>query len=236
MILPTLLVIFSGAFQQAITGFGFGVFAISLLPLFMQMRQATALLSVLSVAMNLRLAIQYRRNVDWKLMLPVIFAGFIGQTISINFLFTLEEGVLKKLLGILLIAFAIFFAYFRQRLKYRQRLSTSLIIGFLSGLLNTFNIGGPPTVFYYYMVTKDKDSYLACLQYTFLITSLYGMALHIYRGNITVETLQYSLLGLLVILPAAWLGGKLFKHCSQEKVGTLVYGSIALLGVMQFVI
>ena len=223
-----LMVVFGGAVQQSITGFGFGIFAISLLPLFMGVRMATAVLSILSVAMNLQLTARYRRNVDWGLLLPTV-------VVSIQLLFSLSERALRNILGILLIAFALFFALARQRLKLKRQMGTSLAVGLLSGLLNIFNVGGPPTVLYYYLVARDKERYLGTLQCTFLITSLYGLGLHLMRRNITIVSLQYSALGMLAMIPGAWLGGRLFKICSREKVGVLIYTSIALLGMLQLV-
>lgn len=230
-----LMVVFGGAVQQSITGFGFGIFAISLLPLFMGVRMATAVLSILSVAMNLQLTARYRRNVDWGLLLPTVVASFAGQTVSIQLLFSLSERALRNILGILLIAFALFFALARQRLKLKRQMGTSLAVGLLSGLLNIFNVGGPPTVLYYYLVARDKERYLGTLQCTFLITSLYGLGLHLMRRNITIVSLQYSALGMLAMIPGTWLGGRLFKICSREKVGVLIYTSIALLGMLQLV-
>lgn len=226
----------AAAFVQCLTGFGFGIFAAALLPFIMPFKSSVAVLAMLSVAVNFELGIQVVKRVRWKLLIPVVLCSFAAQTVGARLLFSVEEALLSKVLGVVLIGLAIFFAFFRDRISIRGSAKNGIIAGLIGGVLNTFNVGGPPIVIYYLKTCNDKEEYLATVQATFFITSVYNFILHVLWGNVTSETLWYGAVGLCVVIPVIFLGFRVFKRISQRLLNLLVYGMIGVMGVIQIVV
>lgn len=235
MMIPFICILGAAAFGQCLTGFGFGIFAIAFLPMIMPFKKAVAILALLSVAVNFQLGIRVAKYVRWKLLIPVVLCSFLAQTAGTKVLFSVNEKVLSKALGVVLIGLAIFFAFFRERISIMGSAKNGIIAGLIGGFLNTFNVGGPPIVLYYLKACKDNTEYLATVQATFLITSLYNFILHLLWGNVTAEVWKYSAIGLIVVVPVIFLGFRVFKKISQKMLNWFVYGMIGIMGVVQLV-
>ncbi|MDO5422426.1 MAG: sulfite exporter TauE/SafE family protein [Eubacteriales bacterium] len=225
----------AAAFVQCLTGFGFGIFAAALLPLIMPFKNAVAILAILSVAVNFQLGIRVVRRVQWKVLFPVVLCSFVAQTVGAKLLFSADEEVLSTVLGLVLIGLAVFFAFLKERISIQASVRNGILAGLCGGILNTFNVGGPPIVIYYLKACGDKEEYLATVQATFFITSVYNCFLHILWGNVTAEILWYAAVGLLVVIPVIFLGFRVFQKISRSQLNVLVYGMIAAMGVIQIV-
>lgn len=157
-----------GGLIQGVSGFGFGIFAMTIFPSILPYLFGVGLSSLISLVGMTGLLIRYRRYIHWQyLPVPVVFY-MIFSTIAINLSTRLEADWLKTYLGLFLIVLAVYFAFFGGKIKIKPNILTAFIVSALSGTLSgLFSIGGPPMVIYYLAITKSKEEYLGTLQ-TFL--------------------------------------------------------------------
>lgn len=227
------LIVLLGAVVQSVTGFGFGIFVVSLLPLLLPLQQTVAILVVLSIVMNFQLAWKLRAHVEWKTMLPTLLSGILFQSLCVPLLFLVDAGILRRILGAVLIGFALFFAFVKERIRLKKSPANAVIAGGLTGLFNTFNIGGPPTVLYYFYVCQDNEAYLATTQMTFLISSVCNCASHLAYGNLNASVFLYAALGVAAVLPGTYLGYRIFQRLNKEILGKAIYLLIGAMGLLQ---
>lgn len=227
------VIVLLGAVVQSVTGFGFGIFVVSLLPLLMPLQQTVAILALLTIFMNFQLAWKLRRCVEWKTMLPVLLSSILLQTLCVRLLFTVDAAILRRVLGMVLLGFAVFFAFIKQRIALRKTLPNAIAAGSLTGVFNTFSIGGPPTVLYYYFVCRDNDAYLATTQMTFFIASICNSIVHASYGNLNRTVFLYAALGIAAVLPGVWLGYRIFRKLNKNILGISICVLIGAMGLLQ---
>ena len=92
-------------------------------------------------------SVRYRKNVDFKTVLPMICASLIFVPIAVYFSVLVSGGMLKILLGIVLIALSIYFIFFNAHIKIKPTCLNGILAGSLGGTLSgLFSTGGPPAV------------------------------------------------------------------------------------------
>ena len=112
------------------------IFVVSLLPLLLPLQQTVAILVVLSIVMNFQLAWKLRAHVEWKTMLPTLLSGILFQSLCVPLLFLVDAGILRRILGAVLIGFALFFAFVKERIRLKKSPANAVIAGGLTGLFN----------------------------------------------------------------------------------------------------
>lgn len=231
-----LLIMLSGGVLQSVTGFGLSVYAICLLPLLMPMQQAVVVVSMMSAVVSIQILWKLYRRVNIRVAFPAVAASLITQAAGFFLLVTVEEGILKKVLGIVLILLAAYNILFAGRIHIKACTRNGVIAGMISGILTgMFNVGGPPLVMYYLAACEDKEEYTATLQASFIINIAVGLLMHALKGNITPETLSYGALGMVAILPGVWLGMKIFHRLDRKMLSRVVYIFLGVMGVLQLV-
>ncbi|MDF2803236.1 MAG: hypothetical protein K0S61_3139, partial [Anaerocolumna sp.] len=82
----------------------------------------------------------------------------------------------------------------------------------------------------------DKNDYNKNMQVTFVIVNIILLVLHIRRGNITIETLEYSSLALIVLFISTWIGLKVFKRISKSLLTKITIVFLLIAGIMKLVL
>jgi len=140
----SLAVLFAGSCLQGMTGFGYSLFCLPLLGLFMPVREAVPILSATSILLNVLVLHGSRRSLRLRWLLPLLAAGIVGTPLGVWLLGSLDETVLRTWIGILVILSAVaLLSGFRARLV---REGPAMVpVGLVSGLLNgAASFSGPP--------------------------------------------------------------------------------------------
>ena len=143
----------------------------------------------------------------------------------------LELGVMKMIFSLFLIALALYFIFFSQKIRLEANLQTVLVCASLAGAANGFfGIGGPPMALYFLAVTKEKEEYIGTTQTYFLLTSVYTTIIRIMSGVFDRELLLLALPGIAAILIGEWIGGRIVDKISYDKMTKLIYffGSVSV--------
>src|SRR5262245_12195263 len=132
-------------FVQDLTGFGFGLVSMSLLPAIMDLRQAAALATFYGLLVTIGTFLRYYKDYNWRLGLPFLISMCIGVPIGVYFLQKSPDKLLIKSLGLFMVVFAVREFFFKVEPKSIHP-TLSVPFGLFSGSLSgAFNLGGIPT-------------------------------------------------------------------------------------------
>ena len=173
MYILTALVAFAGSFVQSSSGFGYAIICMAIWPMFMPFYTASILEAIAAFFMVIYIAVRLWKFIDWKLLLPPVIMATVTSFLGVNTLMALDEDVLSKIMGTVLLILAVYFIFFSSKVHLKASLVSGLAAGAISGFCGgLFNIGGPPMVAYFLSVTDDKEKYNATLQMFFTINTI----------------------------------------------------------------
>ena len=118
LVIAILLLSIGASFVQRTTGFGFGIFIMTMLPFFLPTYgEATTLSGLLAITTSAVIVWRMRGYVTWKRLWPILLTFIVISTIAIFALTRIEDHILKRILGVALIVISIYFALFSQKIK-----------------------------------------------------------------------------------------------------------------------
>lgn len=223
-----------GAFIMRTTGFGFGIFVMTVLPFLLpSYGEATMLSGLFAMTLAVVVFIQKRRFITWRRFLPILLTSMVVSAIAIFSLGRFEEHELRRILGVTLIVVSIYFAAFSRRIHLPPTLTTQISMGTLSGLMGGFfSMQGPPGVLYLIKAEPDKDHYLADIQAFFLMGNIVMALARIQAGYCTMAVGQGYLFGIVGVAIGAAIGTWVFKHIPNRWFRYVVYAYIGISGII----
>ena len=233
----TALVCSGGAFVQRVTGFGMGIFAMLFLPYFLpSYGMSVAVMGMVSSVGATYNALHHRKNVRLKLMLPLVGAAMVVIPMAVYLSASLPQGVLKRLLGAVLVVLSIWFLFFSKRVHLKPTLPNGLAAGAVAGLLNgLYNAGGPPAVLYLIHATSDKSVYFATIQAFFAATNTFSTINRALNGLINGQVLLLAAAAMVGWGAGNTLGSRVFEKLDADRLRTIVYYGMIISGVLMIV-
>ena len=226
-----LAVLFLATFIRSALGFGEALIAVPLLALSMPVQVAAPLAVLVSITVAVVVVIQ-----DWR-QCPFSQRGlagafhFVRHTPGLLLLKTVPESIVKSMLGVFIIAFALYSLAGRKPELHNDRLAP--LFGFTAGILGgAYGMNGPPLVVYGVLRRWQPAQFRATLQGYFLIASMVGMAGYAVTGLWTRTVSDYFLLSLPLALIAIFLGHAVHRRLSSSRFLICVNVGLALIGVL----
>ena len=222
------------SFVQRTTGFGFGIFIMTMLPFFLPTYgEATTLSGLLAITTSAVIVWRLREHVIWKRLWTILLTFIIVSTIAIFALKRIEDHILRQILGVALIGISIYFALFSQKIKLPTTKKVQVGAGTLCGLMGGyFGMQGPPAVLYFIQSEPSKEHYMAMTQTYFLIGNVMMTFVRAYNGFFTTTVLTDYCFGLGGVIIGTTLGAYVFKHIPNRFFRYIVYAYIAVSGVV----
>ncbi|NQT93638.1 MAG: sulfite exporter TauE/SafE family protein [Lentisphaerae bacterium] len=225
------------AFFQGFSGFGFAIFGISFLSLFMPLRGADQIVYVLASVSCWTLFLRLRRRMEWK-RLPYIAVGLvIGVPIGVWLGPLIDEAMGKRLVGLFIMGVSLPRLLNAHRVHEPQDLKPGwpeIVAGTGGGLLSGWvNMSGPPLVYWAHRrLTPDHArAILACA---------FVMASFIKGVTLTARSLWIgdAILAGAIAAPAAfagtWLGDRMAKRTRPEAFARRIWILFLSLGALLF--
>lgn len=221
------------SFIQRVSGFGFGIFIMSILPLLMpSYGEATTLSGILSALQSLYVLINIWKYTKWKQLLPILTAFLISSYIAIQFVTYVSDTHLKQVLGGVLITLSIYFLFVSERINIRPTVSMQLSMGTLSGVLGgLFAMQGPPAVLYFVASEREKISYLAMTQGYFFIGNIAMTLFRAQEGYLTSDVGIATIYASAGIIIGTLIGKSVFEKISTTILRKIVYAYMAISGL-----
>ena len=216
-VLIAALIVFGAFIVRGTSGFGAGMVAIPLLVFVIPIHTAVPMMGLIAFILFIFLSIRDRREVVWdelKILVPVTILGVIAGALLFKHL---DSAVLLRLLGVFIMAFAVYVLavqYFGlPQVRCSRRWAAP--VGFLGAAGDTMFGGGGGTLVVIHMhmrgiSTVQFRATVVVLWFFEMIARLAGYAL---SGYYTVSTLLFA----AVMLPLVWAGTLL-----GERIGNRI--------------
>lgn len=231
-----LLIVFctGASFVQRVSGFGFGIFIMTMLPHLMpSYGEATALSGMLSAAQSLYVLVGIYRLIDWKRVLPIMITFLVVSFFAVQYVSISTDTHLKHLLGVILLVMSVYFLIISERIRLRPTMTMQISMGTLSGLMGgLFAMQGPPAVLYFVATESDKMRYLAMTQAYFFIGNVFMTGYRAQCGFCTPIVLRCWLYALVGVVIGSWLGRKVFDKIPSPTLRKVIYAYMAVSGVL----
>ena len=233
MIIEIFLLSIGASFVQRTTGFGFGIFIMTMLPAIMSSHgEATTLSGILAMTTSLIIVIQKYRFIVWRRLLPILLTFIVVSIGAIFVLKRMEYSILNMLLGITLVVVSIYFSFFSKRIKVKTTLPVQITAGTLSGLMGGFfGMQGPPAVLYFVNSEKDKEHYLAVTQTYFLVGNIMMTIARAYNGFFTTAVSMGYIYGITGVVIGNLIGAWVFRHITRSLLKYIIYAYIGISGL-----
>ena len=222
------------AFVKGVTGLGFSTTALPFLVYALGIKEALPLLIIPSIASNLivmRDAGQFRPTASRFRWLYLAVAP--GVVLGLSLLNWLDPIVSSAVLGIALILYCVI-AWLQPDFRIRRKTAKALEIpvGFITGLIN--GVTGSqvmPVLPFLLSLQLERNMFIQAINVSFTLSSLV-MAIGLWKlGLMTLQSVEVSLLGLIVVLIGVRLGSHVRRWLSPAAFRSAVLIILTVLGV-----
>jgi uncharacterized membrane protein YfcA len=178
----------AASFISGLSGFGFGLVAMALLPLLIGIKLANAFVSFCTLAIFTSLTIPLRKHISWRALVPLLVGTALGVPIGVYGLVNLPEGLLLKILAGFILSYVAFSLLTQNKNHFHMDRRWGYLAGFVGGLISgALSAGGPPVIMYCDSLNLGKKGFKATLQVYFVLMILYKIPLFYVTGLLTPE-------------------------------------------------
>ncbi len=218
-------------FVQGLTGFGFGMIAMGLLPLMIGLEQALAVATLAGLATTLTTTGLTLRHLHWPSTGALWFGTVVGVPLGFEALTAVPQVLVMRLLGLAMCGLIVFdLTTSRKDSATWPRWAgwcTGLVSGTLSG---AFNMGGPPLVAYVYGRPWPKEQQVATLSGLFLTGGIIRLGLLMWSGEVVDSSWTSTAWAVGPLLAAVVCGNRLLKRVPQKRLRMVVQIFLLALG------
>ncbi len=225
---------FAGAFIKGLTGLGFVSLCLPVIALFIKLEEAIPLVVLPSLLSNVIMIYQTGRLKQslrrfWLLYisaLPGIYAGVLILNMVGNY-------AAKIILGVVSIAYSLLLLLkieisIPEKNERILSVPVGLTNGFLNGLTGTQII---PMLPYLLSLKLDRNGMINAINLGFTLSIIVLLIIFGKFDLISLETLKYSIVGVIPVAAGIYLGGKLRHKISEERFKLAVLIILIIIGV-----
>ena len=216
---------------QTLTGFAFALIMMPLATMALGVRTAAPLVALTALTTYAVNCLRYRAWLNVKELWRLGLAAMAGVPVGVWMVAIVPESVVKLLLGIVLIGYAVFVLTRPNPLKPCSS-GWAYLAGFLSGSLGgAYNTSGPPLVIYASLRQWPKGEFRAGLQSLFLLSGALTVISHAVANHLTSPVLWLYVCTPPALLLGILVGARVDHYVDKERFRLLVVVLILLLGV-----
>ena len=229
------LALMAAGFVQGLTGFGFGLVTMSLLPMLLPrangVKEAAVISTLFSVLATITTFRRHYREYNWRLGLVFLICVSVGVPIGVFFLEKTSSAVLLKVLGTTMVLFAA-----REFLlgKETKSIPKPLVapLGLFSGTLSgAFNLGGVPTAAYAYSNPWSRGQIMAYLQVMILLSCALRIGFYGRFGYFQELSPLWLAAMIVPVYGAIWLGHVALKRVHPKHMRRGVFAFVGISGL-----
>ena len=228
--ISVIAVIFISTLVTSTLGFGLGLISMPLLAFFIDIKTATPLIAIVGTVMAFFIFIRNWKEVNFRSIWKLILACLAGLPIGLYFLKGADDAVMKTILAILIILFALYSLLSRVQVAMKAEWP-SFGFGLLSGVFGAaYNIPAPTVMIYATLKKWPPTVFRTTLFSFFFPSSVIIVASHFITGLVTQPVLYYSALSLPFVIFSTIIGGILNRRIPAERFNNIVYLGLLLIG------
>ena len=211
-----------------------------LLVMVVELKTATPLVAFVLMTIAAVILLRNWRVVDLSAVWRLVLSSCVGIPVGLFVLKGVPEGLMKVLLGILVILFSLYNLANRYLKIIDQRRvcggsGIAYLFGFVAGVLGAaYNTSGVVITIYATVRDWSPDRFRSTLQSYFVFTGLMILASHGLAGLWTPDVLRLYVTSLPFILLAIFIGGKLHRFIPHGQFDGYVNVGLLVVGILLF--
>ena len=236
-VMLVIVINFLSALLQASTGFGYGLTAMAMMPLFLPMSTCSAISAVTVVAIGLQMSLSLRMELELKTILIPVASCMLTINLGLWILDQCNEMVLRIILaGLLLLVTGLFFYTRVRKIVIPNKWYFGVLFGLITGIsTGMFNVVGPFLLIYYMNVCEKTLPMKANLEFSFLTAGLYSTFNHIFVYHNITWAVSPMIIGSVI---AAWIAGavglRIYRKCNKDKIALFIYIFLPIMAASLF--
>lgn len=226
-----LAIFFFAAFGQAITGFGFALVGMPLTTFVLGAPTAAPLVALAGLTLYTINLVRYHESINWREVVRLGSTAALGVPIGIWGLANLSESIIKIVLGLMLIGYAVY-SLARPVTSFLPVPRWGYLFGFATGCLGgAYNIPGPPLIVYGTLRQWQRDEFRAVLQTLFFLTGILTVASHYFTHHLTFDIWTLYVTTAPALLLGILSGALIDRYINRELFRRIVIATIFILGL-----
>ena len=223
----------AGGIIQPLTGFGSAVILMVAAQYFFDITIAPGVVAAICMFQSGIMAWNRRKSIDLKQILPPIALYTVCSLAVINLLGSMDLHVLTAAFGGFLMLLALYFLFIAKRVSLKHSLAAGMLCSGFSGCCaGAFTVGGPMMALYFVAIARDKDTYVANMQFLFAATNLTNLAMRAVRGLYGAQYLPVTAVGVIFVLVGMVIGSALSKRMNGDVARQVVYIGVGVSGLV----
>ena len=223
----------AGGIIQPLTGFGSAVILMVAAQYFFDITIAPGVVAAICMFQSGIMAWNRRKSIDLKQILPPIALYTVCSLAVINLLGSMDLHVLTAAFGGFLMLLALYFLFIAKRVSLKPGLAAGMLCSGFSGCCaGAFTVGGPMMALYFVAIARDKDTYVANMQFLFAATNLTNLAMRAVRGLYGAQYLPVTAVGVIFVLVGMVIGSALSKRMRGDVARQVVYIGVGVSGLV----
>ena len=223
----------AGGIIQPLTGFGSAVILMVAAQYFFDITIAPGVVAAICMFQSGIMAWNRRKSIDLKQILPPIALYTVCSLAVINLLGSMDLHVLTAAFGGFLMLLALYFLFIAKRVSLKPSLAAGMLCSGFSGCCaGAFTVGGPMMALYFVAIARDKDTYVANMQFLFAATNLTNLAMRAVRGLYGAQYLPVTAVGVIFVLVGMVIGSALSKRMCGDVARQVVYIGVGVSGLV----
>ena len=231
LFLIVLSILMFSSLVRSTFGFGDALISMPLLTLVIGIKTASPLVALISLANASAIIISSWRSVDLRSAFHLLVGSVFGIPLGMFLLIHVPEQLVKTILGIVLIFFALY-RILNPGLSALHNEKWGYLFGFVAGMLGgAYNTNGPPAVIYGTLRQWTPENFRSTLQGFLLPANCMIVFGHGMSGLWNAMVLKYFLAGVPIVLIATMIGHQLVRTFAPHKFLHFLHAILLLLGV-----
>jgi len=230
------MVVLFASFVQGLTGFGFSLLAVPLLTLVIGVKNAVTLGVICGICITFYNFWTLRSHFTFGSIKELVMGSLVGIPVGSYFLRETHAGVVRDLLGVVILAFVLFSLLNLPRVRSFNRI-WGYIFGMAAGICGgAVSISGPPILIYSYIKDWNKEEFKGTIAAYFFVTGLLIFASHLVTGSTNGTTLlKFMALSPFLVL-GAFSGHYFFNTIDSYVFRRIIMGILGILGISMLVL
>ncbi|WP_163710433.1 sulfite exporter TauE/SafE family protein [Mangrovibacterium lignilyticum] len=229
----SVIVILMASLLKGMTGFGFALLALPILTIFFPMQVLVPAMTLFNLFTSLYILANIKLKIDYKYLIPMLLASFIGIPAGVQILQYLPERTMELTTGISIFSLSMVFLLSSNKEVPESRKTKPIVFaGFLSGLMgSSMSIGGPPIALAMNRKGYAKERFRKMFALMSVINAVIATVLYVSKGMFLAFSLKFAIFLFPVMLLGSKLGDVLSKKINQIQFKRMILYLNMVLGL-----
>ncbi len=216
---------------RGFSGFGSALMIVPVMAAVMDPKIAVPAATVVHIITSIQLLPEAIRDAEWERTVPLSVAGVVAMPAGAWFLATQDAGLLRQVIGVLIVVFAIVMLR-GWRYTGRTRGWATAIAGAVGGLIvGAALIGGPPVIMFLMAGPYKASENRAAIILFFLLVQIFALLTYWYQGLMVPAVIGAGLYILPSLAIGTLIGQRLFRSASEEGLRRFALLFLLVIGV-----